>query len=136
MRVPPLVDNYCLSICSADFNEWVWKNASTDNDYSYATKGEYEIFEWGLGRTFNYAEMSRLICPRPFMVERGHSDGVAPDETVAHEYAKVKRHYNLLGIGDRTEMEVFVGGHEIHGEGTFRFLHKHLKWPEPSDTQV
>ena len=136
MRVPPLVDNYCLSICSADFNEWVWKNASTDNDYSYATKGEYEIFEWGLGRTFNYAEMSRLICPRPFMVERGHSDGVAPDETVAHEYAKVKRHYNLLGIGDRTEIEVFVGGHEIHGEGTFRFLHKHLKWPEPSDTQV
>ena len=29
MRIPPLVKNYCLSICSADFNEWVWKNAST-----------------------------------------------------------------------------------------------------------
>ncbi len=28
MRVPPLVTDYCLSICSADFNEWVWKNAS------------------------------------------------------------------------------------------------------------
>ncbi len=27
MRIPPLVKNYCLSICSADFNEWVWKNA-------------------------------------------------------------------------------------------------------------
>ncbi len=27
MRIPPLVENYCLSICSADFNEWVWKNA-------------------------------------------------------------------------------------------------------------
>ena len=25
-----LVKNYCLSICSADFNEWVWKNASTN----------------------------------------------------------------------------------------------------------
>ena len=35
MRIPPLVDNYCLSICSADFNEWVWKNASTISRYSY-----------------------------------------------------------------------------------------------------
>ena len=29
MRIPALVTDYCLSICSADFNEWVWKNAST-----------------------------------------------------------------------------------------------------------
>ncbi len=29
MRIPPLVTDYALSICSADFNEWVWKNAST-----------------------------------------------------------------------------------------------------------
>ena len=26
MRIPPLVDSYCLSICSGDFDEWVWKN--------------------------------------------------------------------------------------------------------------
>ena len=131
MRVPPLVDNYCLSICSADYNEWVWKNAATCNPYSYVYTGEYEIFEFDLGSTFNYAEMSRLICPRPFMVERGHFDGVAPDETVAYEYAKTRRHYDLLGIGDRTEMEVFVGPHTIHGVGTFAFLHKHLDWPGP-----
>jgi len=128
MRVPPLVDNYYLSICSADFNEWVWKNASIDNPYTYSGKSEYEIFEWDLGSTFNYAEMARLICPRPFMVERGHDDGVAPDETVAYEYAKVKRFYDKLGIGDRTEMEVFDGGHEIRLEGTLRFLRRHLDW--------
>ena len=135
MRVPPLVDNYCLSICSADFNEWVWKNASTSSPYTYADKGEYEIFEFDLGSTFNYAEMSRLICPRPFMVERGHHDGVAPDETVAYEYAKTQRHYDLLGVGDRTEMEVFVGGHEIHLEGTLAFLRKHLDWPPRAGEQ-
>ena len=75
--------------------------------------------------------MSWLICPRPFMVERGHFDGVAPDETVAWEYAKTRRHYDLLGLGDRTEMEVFVGPHTIHGVGTFEFLHRHLDWPRP-----
>ncbi len=133
MRVPPLVKDYCLSICSADFNEWVWKNASTQSSYSYVNSGEYEIFEFDLGSTFNYAEMSWLICPRPFMVERGHFDGVAPDETVAYEYAKVKRQYNLLGIGNRTEMEVFNGPHTINGIGTFDFLHQHLNWPKNRD---
>jgi dienelactone hydrolase len=131
MRIPPLVQNYCLSICSADFNEWVWKNASTRSPYSYVWGGEYEIFEFDLGSTFNYAEMAALIAPRPFMVERGHFDGVAPDETVAYEFAKVYHLYNArLGLGDRCEIEFFVGPHTINGRGTFDFLHKHLRWPQ------
>jgi len=131
MRIPPLVDGYCLSICSADFNEWVWKNASTRSPYSYVWTGEYEIFEFDLGSTFNYAEMAALIAPRPFMVERGHFDGVAPDETVAHEFAKVRHLYNArLGVGDRCEIEWFAGPHTINGQGTFDFLHRHLDWPK------
>ena len=131
MRVPPLVDNYCLSICSADFNEWIWKNASTRSHYSYVFTGEYEIFEFDLGMTFNYAEMAGLIAPRPFMVERGHRDGVAPDEMVAHEYTKVRVLYADLKIPERAEIEYFDGPHTIHGVNTFRFLHRHLRWPEP-----
>ena len=33
-------------------------------------------------------------------------------------------------IGDRCELEWFVGPHTINGKGTFDFLHKHLKWPK------
>ncbi len=122
---------YCLSICSADFNEWVMKNTTTEDRYSYMFTNEYEIYEWNMGHVANYAELSNLMTPRPFMVERGHDDGVAPDEWVAWEYAKVKRHYDKLGIGDRTELEVFNGPHTINGVGTYKFLHKHLSWPEP-----
>src|SRR6185295_625138 len=93
MRVPPLVDNYCLSICSGDFNDWVWKNASSRSPYSYTFSREYEIFEFDLGGTFNYSDMAALIAPRPFMVERGHFDQVAPDERVASEFAKVRHLY-------------------------------------------
>jgi len=132
MRIPPLVTDYCLSICSADFNEWVLKNASTRHSFSYMWTGEYEIFEWDLGSTFNYAEMAALICPRPFMVERGHFDGVGEDEWVAYEFGKIRYLYQAkLGIGDRTEIEWFVGPHTINGKGTFDFLHKHLDWPQP-----
>jgi len=133
MRVPALVTDYALSICSADFNDWIWKNASTRARYSYVWTGEYEIWEFDLGSTFNHAEMAGLIAPRPFMVERGHFDGVAPDERVAYEYAKVRHLYQAkLGIGERTEIDWFVGPHTINGKGTFEFLHRHLKWPRPN----
>lgn len=98
---------------------------------SYVFKGEYEIFEFDLGETYNYAEMAAMIAPRPFMVERGHYDQVAPDEWVAYEYAKVRRLYAELGIPERTDIEFFNGPHTINGEGTFRFLHEHLDWLEP-----
>ncbi len=127
MRVPALLPRYCLSICSGDFNEWVAKNVSVDFRGSYMFSNEYEMPEFNLGHTFNYAEMAALIAPRPFMVERGHDDGVGIDEMVALEYAKVRRLYSKLKLPDETEIEFFAGGHEIHGQGTFRFLEKHLK---------
>jgi dienelactone hydrolase len=130
MRTPAVDTRYCLSICSGDFNEWVRKNAAVDYPSSYLYTPEYEIFEWNLGHTFNYAEMAALIAPRPFMVERGHLDGVGVDEWVNYEYAKVRRFYTQLGLADRTEIEHFWGPHTIHGVGTFDFLHRHLRWPK------
>jgi hypothetical protein len=131
MRLPILIERYALSICSGDFNEWTWKNASTDFPKSYMYNNAYERPEFRMGLTFGYAEMVALMVPRPFMVERGHNDGVGIDEWVAYEYAKVKRLYDKLKISDRTEIEYFDGPHMIHGVGTYRFLHRHLNWPEP-----
>src|SRR2546421_6192711 len=122
MRVPAILPKYCLSICSGDFNEWIGKNVSLDLPQSYMFSGEYEMFEFDLGNTFNYAEMAGLIAPRPFMVERGHDDGVGIDEWVAYEYAKVRRLYAKLGIPERTAIEFFSGGHIINGKVTFEFL--------------
>ncbi|MCA9111037.1 MAG: hypothetical protein KDA52_13885, partial [Planctomycetaceae bacterium] len=120
---------YCLSICSADYNEWIRKNVSNEDRFSYVFTREYEMYEWNMGHLAGYAELATLMAPRPFMVERGHNDGVAPDEWVAWEFAKVRRHYDQLGIGDRTEIEFFDGPHTIHGDGTFAFLQRHLNWP-------
>ncbi|MCX6590200.1 MAG: hypothetical protein NTZ56_01620 [Acidobacteria bacterium] len=131
MRVPSLLDRYAAVICSGDFNEWIWKVTSVTAPFSYMFTPEYDMLEWNLGNTFNYAEMSALIAPRPFMVERGHDDGVGIDEWVSYEYAKVRRMYAKLGLPDKTEIEYFNGGHMIHSAGTFDFLHRHLKWPKP-----
>jgi dienelactone hydrolase len=129
MRVPAVVDRYALSICSADFNEWVKKTVSLDYRSSFMFTGEFEVPEFDLANTFSYAEMAALIAPRPFMVERGHKDPVAVDEWVAEEYSKVRGFYNRLGIPERTAIEYFDGPHTINGVGTFEFLHKQLDWP-------
>lgn len=127
VRVPPLIGRYCLSICSADFNDWARKVASTHSPYSFMYTIEWEMPYFNMGRTLSYAELAALMAPRPFMVERGHDDGVAPDEWVAHEYARLRRVYDRLGLGDRTAIEFFNGGHTIHAQGTFDFLQRHLK---------
>ncbi len=131
VRVPPLLDGYALSICSGDFNEWVWKTTSADSSYSYMLTREYDMLEFDFANVVNYSDLANLMAPRPFMVERGHNDPVAPDEWVAYEYAKVRRFYDTkMHLPDRTTIEFFDGPHTIHGEGTFAFLRKYLRWPE------
>jgi len=132
-RVPPLLDRYALAISSGDFNEYTGKMAAIDRGDSFMFTIEHEMYEFDFGNKFNYSETANLMAPRPFMVERGHRDGVAFDEWTAHEYAKVRRFYAFLGIPDRTSIEWFNGVHEIHAVETFRFLHKHLNWPEPRE---
>src|SRR5262249_5244528 len=130
MRLPAALERYSMSICSGDFNEWVRKNADVYYPGCYLFTPEYEIFEWDLAHTFNYAEMPLLIAPRPFMVERGHDDGVGTTEWVSYEMGKVLRGYAKLGVPDNAAIEYFNGPHTINGQGTFKFLHEHLRWAE------
>lgn len=129
LRVPALEPRYALGIASGDFNEWIWKTSTTAWGGSYLYAPEPDMFEFNLGMVAGHATMAAMIAPRPFMVERGHTDGVGTDEWVAFEYAKVRRLYDALRSGDRTEIEFFNGGHEIHAVGTFHFLERHFNWP-------
>ena len=131
VRLPALIEDYALSICSGDFNQWTRKVAATDFENGFMGSIEWEMPYWNLGHTFDYAEMAGLIFPRPFMVERGHHDRVSRDEWVTHEYAKVRWLYAQFGLADKTEIEFFQGGHSINGQASFNFLHKHLNWPKP-----
>lgn len=130
MRVPAVEQRYALSICSGDFNEWIWKSATTDWGNSYMYVPEYETLNFNLGMTFGHAEMAALIAPRAFMVERGHDDGVGTDEWVSFEYARVNRLYSKLKIPAQTTIDVFDGGHEIRMVETFKFIQRQFKWPE------
>ncbi|MBI2686284.1 MAG: dienelactone hydrolase family protein [Acidobacteria bacterium] len=129
VRVPAMEPRIKAVICSGNFNEWSWKITTEEHPFTYQFTREYEIYEFNQTNTFGHAEMATLIAPRPFFVERGHSDGVGIDEWVSYEYAKVRRLYAQWQIGDRTGIEFFNGVHQIWGHGAFEFLHRHLQWP-------
>jgi dienelactone hydrolase len=130
MRVPSVLEGYNLSICSGDFGDWTRKVVDTHHKVSFMNTLEWEMPYFNMGNTFSYAEMAYLIFPRPFMVERGHDDLVQPDEWVSYEYGKVRYVYDKFNLEDKTTIEFFNGGHSMRNEGTFKFLHKHLDWPE------
>jgi dienelactone hydrolase len=132
LRVPPVLEGYALSISASYFNQWTRKVASTEYEFSYLFTDEWEVPVFNAGHTFDHAELAYLMVPRPFMVERGHHDHVAHDDWVAHEYARVRRLYTMLGLSNRTALEFFQGGHGMRLDGTLRFLHQHLNWPEPA----
>jgi dienelactone hydrolase len=127
IRVPPLLDRYALDICSGDFNEIVWAMTSvTENSFMF--DDSWDLYEFNFANVIDYAELASLMLPRPFMAERGHSDGPL-DEHAGFEFATVKRFYDKFGMGDRAAIEYFNGGHTINGKGTFAFLRKFLSLP-------
>lgn len=129
LRVPSVLEGYCLSIASGDFGDYTRKVVDTHFVRGFMNSMEWEIPVFNMGNTFSHAEMAYLIFPRPFMVERGHDDLVQQTDWVAYEFGKVQYLYDQFGLGDKTEIEYFNGGHSMRGEGTFEFLHKHLNWP-------
>lgn len=133
MRVPSVLESYCLSICSGDFGDYSRKVVDTHFSRGFMNSMEWEIPVFNMGNTFSHAEMAYLIFPRPFMVERGHDDLVQQTDWVAYEYGKVRYLYDQFGMGEKTEIEFFNGGHSMRAEGTFKFLHQHLRWPEPKE---
>ena len=126
LRVPPLLKRFAVVVCGGDFNEWIRKLTTTEAIYTYMFTPEYEILEYNMAHLAGHAELAMLLAPTPFMVERGHRDGVGVDEWVSYEYAKVRRYYDEKGWGDRTAIAYFNGPHRVDGAEALPFLRKWL----------
>ena len=82
-----ILPEYVMSISCAYFNEGARKETSVYFPTSFVYHVDSEMPMWNRGHTIEYAEMAyRLIFPRPFMVEHGRQDGIAPPEWVEYEY--------------------------------------------------
>lgn len=132
--IASMVPEYALSINCAYFNESARKHSSVYFPTSFVFHVDSEMPMWNRGHTLEYAEMANmLIFPRPFMVEHGKKDGIAPPGWVEHEYSKVHDHYTKQGMEEYTVLDHHEGGHIINGVVSIPFLCKHLDWQQTID---
>jgi dienelactone hydrolase len=116
-----------LGIISAFFNHRPNKLAIEDPRYScYLPLEEEAIFIPGWLREFSDAELMGLCCPRPVQVQCGKCDGVLWWPMVVEEFERARAYYDGLGLGERCEMCLHHGGHEIVYDAGLGFLRRWL----------
>lgn len=67
-----------------------------------------------------------LIAPRSLYLEVGKSDHLFPVEGAVRAAERIGTYYERLGAADRLVLDIFDGGHEIGGIGSFDWLRKEL----------
>jgi len=73
----------------------------------------------------NWAEnydIASLIAPRHFFSEGGDHDHIFPVDSTRASFAKVKRTYEVFGVPERAQQQIFAGEHVFHGERGLPFL--------------
>jgi dienelactone hydrolase len=121
-------------ITAGHFNDWQDKLTNTEitaplvRPTAYSTVDEgYDMFTYNVLREFSHAELATRFAPRPYMVENGLRDAVTPTAWVDREFARVQEVFAWMGAPQATGLEHFDGPHRIWAEGTFGFLHRHLR---------
>jgi dienelactone hydrolase len=79
------------------------------------------ILEWAE----NY-DVASLVAPRYFFSEGGTRDPIFPVRATKGSFARVKRVYEVYGVPERAQQEIFDGVHEFHGREGLPFLAKAL----------
>ena len=77
----------------------------------------------------NWAEMydvAALTAPRPFFAEHGDKDPIFPLAASRESFARVKKVYEVFGVPDLADNEVFDGHHMFWGKRGLPFLAQHL----------
>lgn len=73
----------------------------------------------------NY-DIAGLIAPRPFFSEGGTRDPIFPVAATRASFRRVKTVYEVFGVPDLAQQEIFDGVHEFHGVKGLPFLAKAL----------
>ena len=67
-----------------------------------------------------------LIAPRPLLIENGTRDPLYTLEVVKEEYKKLERVYEVLGVPERVDIDIFEGGHQFSGRKAFDWFDRWL----------
>ncbi len=127
--IPPLVPEFKFAVSSCFFSDWPRRALNVDWTASNLYHEGFDLFKFGMGTHFGHAEMALMTAPRGFVVENGYYDTAVVTSLAAYDFAKIKRVYDLLGIGDRAQWHGHIGGHETHLDSLLPYIHRMLQHP-------
>ena len=59
------------------------------------------------------SDVLALIAPRPVVIVNGEYDDIFPIEATREEFAKLQKHYEAMGAGDKCKLVVGNGAHQF-----------------------
>jgi dienelactone hydrolase len=80
----------------------------------------------GMLGKIEHVDLGALVAPRPLFIESGSADDLFPATVASLEVNKLRAVYEALGASDHLEHQVFEGGHQWHGDGSYKFLERWL----------
>lgn len=75
-----------------------------------------------LVRVAEMPDLIGLIAPRPLLVESGTEDAIFPVAAVREAYAQLEKIYGLLDAGEKLDLDLFPGDHQIGGVKAYPWL--------------
>jgi len=71
-------------------------------------------------------EIGGLIAPKPLLMECGEDDPIFPIAASKAAYAQLQRIYQVAGVPEKLDIDIFAAGHQISGAKAYDFLQKWL----------
>ncbi len=81
----------------------------------------------GIRKIADFPDIVGLIAPRPLLIEYGRRDPLYTYSEVLKAYGRLKKIYELLGVPERLDLDVFDGAHMFHGGKAYVWVDKWLK---------
>lgn len=121
----PLEPRLAVAASLGFFNDRARKMLVQDSRYvTFADTDEHHAFLRGHLLGFSDAELAALTCPRPLLVQHGRFDAIGWAPQIRAEFARARRHWELLGLDDRVEYQEHSGGHEVDPHGLVQWLQR------------
>ncbi|MCZ2155054.1 MAG: hypothetical protein LC114_14330 [Bryobacterales bacterium] len=122
----PIEPRIQAAVITAWFNHRRNKMAIPDSRYSvFLDTTEEYVFLRGWLTEFTDSDVASLICPRPLMVQHGERRHCLL-AAVVEEFDAARAHYERLGLGDRAQLVIHEGRHEIELASGVDFLKRWL----------
>lgn len=105
-----LLTAFCKEVVSGAAVCWMTLKETQPAEYSTS---DYSMLIPALRDKYDFPDIARWICPKPFLFLSGTSDKLFPYDATAEAYGRMQEIYKEAGHEGKLRTEFFEGGHHF-----------------------